>query len=77
MLINSSADWGESDPLNVPIAVANMRQAELSEYEIEKVVWHNPVEFFSQSGRLDLTLLDALDHPEKSGFFEGNTVLRQ
>jgi predicted metal-dependent TIM-barrel fold hydrolase len=77
LLINSSADWGESDPLNVPIAVGNMRNAELSEYEIEKVVWHNPVEFFSQSGRLDLTLLDALDHPEKSGFFEGNTVLRQ
>jgi predicted metal-dependent TIM-barrel fold hydrolase len=77
MLINSSADWGESDPLNVPIAVANMRRAGLSELEIEKVVWRNPVEFFAQSGRLDLALLDALDAPDKSGFFAGNTVLRR
>jgi len=77
MLINSAADWGESDPLNVPIAVANMRRAGLSDYEIEKVVWDNPLEFFSQSGRLDPADLDALDHPDKSRSFAGNTVLRR
>jgi len=76
MLINSSADWGESDPLNVPIAVANMRAAGIAEQEIERVVWANPLAFFSQSGRLDLAELAALDAPDKSGFFEGNTVLR-
>jgi predicted metal-dependent TIM-barrel fold hydrolase len=76
MLINSSADWGESDPLNVPLAAANMRAAGIPAAEIEKVVWHNPVAFFAQSGRLDLADLEALESPDKSGFFAGNTVLR-
>ena len=57
MLINSSCDWGPSDPLMVPKTVLEMRRREFSDEEIKKVVWDNPIEFFKQSGRLSEDLL--------------------
>ena len=57
MLINSSCDWGPADPLMVPKAVLEMRRRGFSDEEIERLVWHNPIAFFNQSGKLssDLT----------------------
>ena len=52
MIVNSSADWGPSDPLAVPKVVRELKKRAMPESEIEKVVLRNPVEFFSQSGRL-------------------------
>ncbi len=49
IMINSSADWGYSDPLLVPKTVAGMRLAGFSRDEIEKVVFHNPYNFYKQS----------------------------
>lgn len=52
MLINSSCDWGPSDPLMVPRTVLEMRRRGFQDQEISKVVWDNPVRFFRQSRRL-------------------------
>ncbi|MEW6744261.1 MAG: TatD family hydrolase [Planctomycetota bacterium] len=52
MLINSSADWGPSDPLNVPKAVQEMRFRRFTDEQVRTVVWSNPVRFYRQSGRL-------------------------
>lgn len=49
IMINSSADWGYSDPMLVPKTVAGMRLAGFSREEIEKVVFHNPYNFYKQS----------------------------
>jgi predicted metal-dependent TIM-barrel fold hydrolase len=74
MILNSACDWGRSDPLKVPKTALLMRRAGFSEKEIEKVVWHNPVNFFAQSGRLDLA---ELDKPiEAASQFQGNSILR-
>jgi predicted metal-dependent TIM-barrel fold hydrolase len=77
MLVNSACDWGKSDPLKVPKTAALMRQSGFSDEEIEKVVWHNPVEFFARGGRLDR---DELAGPAAPGapeaLYEGNTILR-
>jgi hypothetical protein len=54
MLINSSADWGVSDPLNVPRTVLELRRRGVAEETIEQVVWHNPAAFYRQSGKLDI-----------------------
>ncbi len=54
MVINSAADWGRSDPLKVARTAHAMREAGFGEDDIDRVVWRNPVEFFAQSGRLDL-----------------------
>jgi len=76
ILVNSAADWGVSDPLKVPKTAALMRESGISEADIERIVWQNPVAFFSQSGRLDLG--PAADSPaiDQTQLWEGNSVLR-
>lgn len=49
ILINSSADWGRSDPLSVPKTALQMEKDGFSQNEIEKVLFHNPNNFFKQS----------------------------
>jgi predicted metal-dependent TIM-barrel fold hydrolase len=49
MLINSSADWAESDPLSVPKAVRVMRKVGFTEDQVRNVVLDNPVAFYSHS----------------------------
>ena len=76
ILINSAADWGVSDPLKVPKTATLMRESGISEVDIERIVWQNPVAFFSQSGRLELG--PAGDDPaiDQTQLWEGNSVLR-
>jgi len=73
IIINSAADWGVSDPLKVPKTVAAMREAGVSQADIDLVAWQNPVRFFAQSGRLDLEDAPKVDQRQ---LFEGNSVLR-
>jgi predicted metal-dependent TIM-barrel fold hydrolase len=54
MMVNSSADWGKSDTLSVAQCVVEMRRRGFDEAKIRKVVWENPVAFYSKSGRLKL-----------------------
>jgi predicted metal-dependent TIM-barrel fold hydrolase len=75
IVINSAADWGVSDPLKVPKTAAALRAAGVPEAQIETIVWHNPVAFFAQSGRLDLAD-EARPRVDQRELFEGNSVLR-
>jgi predicted metal-dependent TIM-barrel fold hydrolase len=75
MIINSAADWGVSDPLKVPKTAVEMKNAGIATNDIETVVWANPIAFFGQTGRIDLSeLTDA--HFNQSELWEGNSVLR-
>ena len=76
ILVNSAADWGVSDPLKVPKFVAIAQQSGLPDANIEKLVWHNPVEFFSQSGRLDFETVSQRPRIDQTQLFEGSSVLR-
>jgi hypothetical protein len=76
LLINSAADWGVSDPLKVPKTAALMRARGISETDIETIVWHNPVAFFSQSGKLDVATVEMPDSIDQARLWEGNSVLR-
>ena len=49
ILINSSADWGKSDPLSVPKTALEMETNGFSQQEIHKVLFSNPNSFFKQS----------------------------
>jgi uncharacterized protein len=55
MVVNSAADWGRSDPLLTVATGRAMLAAGFSDDDVDRVLWRNPVEFYSQSGRLDLT----------------------
>lgn len=75
IVINSAADWGVSDPLKVPKTAALMREQGVTEAHIEQIVWHNPIAFFAQSGRLDIAAASA-SKVDQTQLFEGNSVLR-
>lgn len=49
IMINSSADWGISDPLSVPLVAREMKKRGFSKNDIEKVTLYNAYEFFKQS----------------------------
>lgn len=72
VLVNSAADWGRSDVLKVAKTAAAMAEAGFSDDEIDRVVWRNPVEFYGQSGRLELDEV-AVD---RGAVFEGSSILR-
>jgi predicted metal-dependent TIM-barrel fold hydrolase len=77
ILINSAADWGVSDPLKVPKTVACMLESGISHDDVETIAWKNPLAFFGQSGRLDLSEDGDIRPPiDQTQQFAGNSVLR-
>ena len=54
ILVNSSADWGPSDPLAVPQFMSVMRRRGHPESLIRQVVYDNPLKFLSQSRHFTL-----------------------
>jgi predicted metal-dependent TIM-barrel fold hydrolase len=72
ILVNSAADWGKSDPLKTAKTGAAMLAAGFTDADVDKVLWQNPVEFYGQSGRLELSDVDS----EPTASFEGNSILR-
>ncbi|CAG6399155.1 TatD family hydrolase [Streptomyces cocklensis] len=71
MLVNSAADWGRSDPLLTLATGQAMLAAGFTDDEVDRVLWRNPVEFYGQSGRLDLSPTDGQD-----AAFAGNSLAR-
>lgn len=71
ILVNSAADWGRSDPLLTRITGEAMLAAGFSIDDVDRVLWRNPVEFYGQSGRLDLSDIAA---PEPT--FAGSSIMR-
>ncbi len=55
VLVNSSADWGPSDPFAVPAVIFEMRRRGHPESLIRQVVYDNPLKFFRQSRNFDYT----------------------
>jgi predicted metal-dependent TIM-barrel fold hydrolase len=49
ILVNSSADWGPSDPLSVPQFMAAMRRRSHPELLIRRIAYENPLTFLNQS----------------------------
>jgi predicted metal-dependent TIM-barrel fold hydrolase len=74
MLVNSAADWGISDPLATVRTWEALRKAGFDESEVQHLFWDNPVEFYGQSGRLELDG-EATAEPG-ADTYDGNTILR-
>lgn len=75
MVVNSAADWGKSDPLKVPKTGQAMKAAGFSDADIELVLFHNPINYYAQSGKISVEMI----RPEKidqTQLWEENSVLR-
>jgi hypothetical protein len=57
--VNSAGDWGPSNPLAVQDFIVEMRARGHAESKIRKVVYDNPLSFFSQCPRFQFTPRDA------------------
>lgn len=76
IFVDSSADWGVSDPLAVPKTAALMLENGLSEEAVKKVCYENALAAFSTSGQIkeeDWLNAGGIDQTQQ---FLGNTVLR-
>ena len=60
ILVNSSADWGPSDPLAVTQFMFQMRRRGHGESLIRRLVYDNPLEFFNQSRNFRFTAPEEL-----------------
>lgn len=55
IMVNSSADWGPSDPLAVPEFISVMRRRGHADSLIRRIVFDNPLEFCNQSVNFQFT----------------------
>ncbi len=76
VFINSSADWGVSDPLAVPKTAQLMRERGIAEEQVRRVTYDNPLAAFTAGGQMAES--DWLSPPaiDQRTLFEGNSVLR-
>ena len=65
MMVNSSADWGVSDPTALRKTAYNMAAAGFSEADVKTTLFDNPLAFFSQTGRFQ-PRLDLMPEPVES-----------
>jgi len=76
IIVNSSADWGISDPLSVPKTAALMKEKGIAEADIKKVCYSNALEFFSKSGQMKEEHWLGSSGIDQTQLFSGNSVLR-
>lgn len=62
LLVNSAGDWGPSKPTAVPDFILEMRRRGHSESLIRRLVYENPMQFFSQSRGFEFQAPDASAH---------------
>lgn len=76
IIVNSSADWGVSDPLSVPKTAALMRERGISEEDIRMVCYQNALTAFGQSGQMKEEDWLNSQNLDQRQLFSGNSVLR-
>ncbi|WMJ74462.1 TatD family hydrolase [Cytophagaceae bacterium ABcell3] len=76
IMVNSSADWGMSDPLAVPKTAKLMLDRGIPKEHVELVCYQNALDAFGQSGQFnenDWLKAETADQTQK---YNGNSVLR-
>ena len=76
IFINSSADWGVSDPLAVPKTAQLMRDRGITEEHIRRVTYDNALAAFTAGGQMAENDWLAPPPIDQRTLFEGNSVLR-
>jgi len=76
IIVDSSADWGVSDPLSVPRTAALMLERGISQSDIERTTWSNALAAYSQSGQIDTEALLASPEIDQTKLYNDNSVLR-
>ena len=76
IIVDSSADWGVSDPLAVPKTASLMLRRGIARADVERSCYHNALEAFSRNSRMrESDWLDAGGIDQRL-LFNDNSVLR-
>lgn len=75
IFIDSSADWGVSDPMAVPKTANLMLQSGISKEDVSLMCYRNALDAYAQSGQINEADW-AENNFDQSDLFEGNSVLR-
>ena len=76
IFIDSSADWGVSDPLAVPKTARLMLERVIKEADVVATCYGNALKAFGQSGQMKESDWLSPDPIDQRTLFEGNSVLR-
>ena len=76
IIVDSSADWGVSDPLSVPKTAELMLERGVSAEDVEKTTWQNALDAYAQSGQIDVEELLGAAQVDQTQLFSDNSVLR-
>ena len=76
IIVDSSADWGISDPLSVPKTAALMLERGVPQEHVELVTYGNALAAYSQSGQMKEEHWENAPEIDRSQLFSGNSILR-
>ncbi|MHC4376117.1 MAG: TatD family hydrolase [Planctomycetota bacterium] len=76
IIVDSSADWGVSDPLAVPRTAKLMLEQDVPADVVEAVCWGNALEVYGKSGQIDEAALLETPRIDQTQLFSENSVLR-
>ncbi|WP_082874762.1 TatD family hydrolase [Burkholderia sp. MSMB1589WGS] len=76
IIVDSSADWGVSDPLAVPKTARLMLEQGIAMADVEAVTWRNALEAYAQSRQIDVAELARTPRLDQRQLFSDNSVLR-
>lgn len=76
IIVDSSADWGVSDPLSVPKTANIMRQRGIPEEHIHITCYQNALSIYGKSGQIKEEHWLQRDAINQTELLEGNSVLR-
>jgi predicted metal-dependent TIM-barrel fold hydrolase len=76
VIVDSSADWGVSDPLGVPKTAALMLERGIPKAAVEATTFGNALAAYGQSGQIDEAALLATPVIDLRQLFADNSVLR-
>jgi hypothetical protein len=76
VIVDSSADWGVSDPLSVPRTAKLMLERGIAREHVERTTWQNALDAYGQSGQIDADTLLRAPEIDQRQLFHDNSVLR-
>ena len=76
IIVDSSADWGISDPLAVPKTAQLMLEMGIPKAHVQAVCYENALTAYSQSGQMKESDWLELNPVDQRQLYNGNSVLR-
>ncbi|WP_422351567.1 TatD family hydrolase [Flagellimonas sp.] len=76
IIVDSSADWGVSDPLSVPRTASLMRENGIAEHHIHLTCYQNALTVYGQSGQFNESDWKQDLVVKQADLHQGNSVLR-